>query len=37
MGSPISKNDSASHIKIHDEIDDQVVINNSFDTDIEKH
>ena len=29
--------DSSSHIKIHDEVDDQVVINNSFDTDIEKH
>lgn len=29
--------DSSSHIKIHDEVDDQVIINNSFDTDLEKH
>ena len=37
INSPVSKVDSSSHIKIHDEIDDQVIVNDSFDTDIEKH
>ena len=37
INSPTSKNDSSAHIKIHDEVDDQVIINNSYDTDIEKH
>lgn len=37
VNSPTSAMDSSAHIKIHDEVDDQVVINDSFDTDIEKH